>query len=710
MRTGRLFLLPLLLLALVIAIPGDQSAAQPAGVRQGTWRQSSAADWQAGTLTNVRIRPDGALELVPPSAGLGATGTYVSPVGTATFRFTHLVARWSADMPVGTNLVVEMRARPADGDWTPWTPLFDPQSTDAPDGPENRLQVESGILGENLLALRDGRDLQARVTFASAHPRLSPVLQSLDLIYLDASQGPTAESAAKQARVKVAKELSSVPSPAIIPRSGWGANESWMTWPPQYSPMRKIIVHHTVTENGEPDPAATVRAIYYYHAIVRGWGDIGYNFLVDRFGNVYEGRSGGFDVIGGHAYGYNVGSLGIGSLGTFGNAGGSVTPSQEMLDSISSLCAWTASRRLFHPQASSLFYDRYTPNITGHRDYGPTACPGDFLVAALPSVRNTAWALLDAHTPDYSACWGAHTTPQRMAAGGTVSVAMGVQNCGTLTWPAGGANPVRLGYHWIDGNGQLVPLPPEADHRTSLPSEVPFAAQVNWTGALLTAPLTPGDYMLRWDMVHEGITWFADHGSQPLAAPISVVVLDQRAFVPLALSRPQVHHPTPTPTPGPTPTPDPCVQIVVNPGFETNDAWVINDTPAKAHYTNSPVYEGNRALRVGIPPGGQNQYSYSSADQVLAVPSYASTAGLSFRVYPLVADDADFSYLMVRDSAGTWHTVHSGRENLGHWVSAYADLRAFAGQTITLRIGAFNNGTGEVSSMTVDQVELRVCP
>ena len=53
-----------------------------------------------------------------------------------------------------------------------------------------------------------------------------------------------------------------------------------------------MIIHHTVTQHQEADPAATVRAIYYYHAVTQGWGDIGYNFLVDLHGNVYEGRYG----------------------------------------------------------------------------------------------------------------------------------------------------------------------------------------------------------------------------------------------------------------------------------------------------------------------------------------------------------------------------------------------------------------------------------
>jgi hypothetical protein len=709
MRPQRLPLVPFLVLVFYVAVPGDWSAGQSAGTRSGTWSQPANAGWREGTLTNLRIRPDGALELVPPAGGLGTVGIYVTPVGTAQFSFTHLIARWSAEIPAGTSLVVEMRARRGGADWTPWTPLFDPQSTDAPNGPQNRLQVEDGIFGENLLALRDGREMQARLTFVSAHPRLSPILCSLDLIYLDASQGPTVATAAKQAEVRVSKELSAVPSPPIIPRSGWGANESWMTWPPQYSPVRKIVVHHTVTENDEPDPAATVRAIYYYHAIVRGWGDIGYNFLVDRFGNVYEGRAGGLDVIGGHAYGYNVGSLGIGNLGTFGNADGSISPAQEMLDSISAISAWTASRRLFHPQASSLFYDRYTPNVTGHRDYGTTACPGDYLVNELPSVRDRAWALLDAYTADYLAGWSNHTTPQTMPAGGTVRVAINVQNRGTLTWSAAGANPVRLGYHWYDENGHVVSLPPEADHRSALPSDAPFAAQVNWANALLTAPTIPGDYTLRWDLAQEGISWFADRGSPVLAVPVTVVLLEDRAFVPLIMS--QSGAPTPPAAPDPTPTPNPCSQLVLNPGFETNDAWILNDTPADAHYTNSPVYAGTRSLRAGISPGGDNLYSYSSADQLVAIPSGVSSALLSLWYYPLAADDAgDFHYLMIRDDDGVWHTVFSGRENLGTWSYAEFDLRAYIGQTIALRIGAFNDGTEGVTSLTTDQVELHVCP
>lgn len=709
MKGWRLCLMILLLMGLLGEAGPRPGVAQTAEVRAGSWTQSGAEAWRAGSLTNLRVLPDGGLALIPPDSGLSSVGSYTTAAGTADWLFTHLVARWVAEIPEGTALIVEISARSQEGEWTAWMPLFDPQESDDPGGPANRMEAQEGIFGENILALRQGYQMRARLTFVSAHPQLSPVLRSISLIYLDASQGPTTAKAVASAEVLAPKTVNGVPSPAIISRAGWGANESWMTWPPSYSPVRKIVVHHTVTENDEPDPAATVRAIYYYHAIVRGWGDIGYNFLIDRFGNVYEGRSGGLDVIGGHAYGYNVGSLGIGNLGTFGNTGGSTTPTQAMLDAISELSAWTASRRLFHPLESSLFYDRTTPNITGHRDYGTTACPGDFLYAELQAIREAAWTLVSSQHSAYWVAWGSHSVPARMLPGSTAQVQISVENAGTLVWPAGGSNPVRLGYHWFDASGQPVTLPPGGDHRSPLPADASFGAELDWTAALLTAPELPGHYSLRWDMVHEGISWFGDQGSPVLALPVEVIEIAEQAYFPAVVSDSRTPTPTPPP-PVPDPTPSPCEQLVVNSGFEDNEGWVLNDTPADAHYTTDPVQAGLRALRVGIPPGGENLYSYSSADQVIEIPS-ASQVSLSFWRYPLADDTAgDFHYVMIQGGDGSWETVLNGRDNSGSWFFDEIDLSEYGGQTITLRFGTFNDGTEGISSMTVDEVKLLACP
>ena len=110
----------------------------------------------------------------------------------------------------------------------------------------------------------------------------------------------------------------------IVPRAGWGADEKLRfdkdnkeIWPPDYRAIKKVIVHHTVTRDPETDPRATLRAIYQYHAVSRGWGDIGYNFLIDQQGTIYEGRFGGDRVVGGHALQYNWGSIGIAILGDY---------------------------------------------------------------------------------------------------------------------------------------------------------------------------------------------------------------------------------------------------------------------------------------------------------------------------------------------------------------------------------------------------------
>jgi N-acetylmuramoyl-L-alanine amidase len=127
--------------------------------------------------------------------------------------------------------------------------------------------------------------------------------------------------------------LSGVAQPSVIPRSGWSADESLRfdatgkeIWPPAFYPVQKAIVHHTATQNNDPDPAATIRSIYQYHAVTQGWGDIGYNFLIDEAGRIYEGRYSrpyaagesptgedlnGNGVTAAHTQGYNSGTVGI---------------------------------------------------------------------------------------------------------------------------------------------------------------------------------------------------------------------------------------------------------------------------------------------------------------------------------------------------------------------------------------------------------------
>lgn len=211
---------------------------------------------------------------------------------------------------------------------------------------------------------------------------------------------------------------------ATIPRSGWGADESLRfdrrkreIWPPEYFDVQKLVVHHTAGQNDDPDPAATVRSIYHYHAVTQGWGDIGYNFLVDEAGRVYEGRYSGpagtvdppvdptpgeddglNGVTAGHAYGYNAGTVGVALLGTLSDqdaASAARTTLEELL-------GWGAERHGLEPLAAGTYTNPVTgtstanlPNLLGHRDVAATECPGEILYSTLQSLREATALRLD---------------------------------------------------------------------------------------------------------------------------------------------------------------------------------------------------------------------------------------------------------------------------------------------------------------------------
>ncbi len=189
--------------------------------------------------------------------------------------------------------------------------------------------------------------------------------------------------------------------PAIVSRADWGANESIRRAPPSYAPsVRFAIVHHTAGTNtySRDEAAAIVRGIQLYHVRSNGWNDIGYNFLVDRFGTIYEGRYGGVDrnVVGAHALGFNTGSTGIALLGTYGDA----KPTRAALDALAKLLAWRLD--LAHVDPLSIVTvlsggsERFRANvpvrlraISGHRDTGLTECPGDRLYGELNGLAAT---------------------------------------------------------------------------------------------------------------------------------------------------------------------------------------------------------------------------------------------------------------------------------------------------------------------------------
>ncbi|MGH9139197.1 MAG: N-acetylmuramoyl-L-alanine amidase [Acidimicrobiales bacterium] len=173
--------------------------------------------------------------------------------------------------------------------------------------------------------------------------------------------------------------------PPIYDTSAWGSPGWSYSTPgceagPRTAPLQRVIVHHTVQTNSySPEQVpAMIRSVYYSH-LARGFCDIGYNFVVDAYGRMWQARSGPVNaaVIGGHARGWNTGSVGISLLGQH-HPGASPPAAQPTGASLSAVAAIARWQFQIHGAA---------PHVIGHRDVGATACPGDYVYGRLDEIR-----------------------------------------------------------------------------------------------------------------------------------------------------------------------------------------------------------------------------------------------------------------------------------------------------------------------------------
>ena len=208
--------------------------------------------------------------------------------------------------------------------------------------------------------------------------------------------------------------------PSVVPRSGWRTDpvRSHRLPHPCAPGVKAVFVHHTDSGNDytRADVPRLIQSFYDGHIEDNAWDDIGYNFLVDRMGTVYEGRAGGVDnaVIGAHTLGFNIGTVGIAAIGSFGT--GAQVP-EPMLEAMARLAAWKLGLYDVYARAATVLvstsdYARYPKGgrgvfhvVSGHRDGYQTTCPGDALYAALPRIREQAARLQDRAR--------AHGTPAR---------------------------------------------------------------------------------------------------------------------------------------------------------------------------------------------------------------------------------------------------------------------------------------------------------
>jgi N-acetylmuramoyl-L-alanine amidase len=236
-------------------------------------------------------------------------------------------------------------------------------------------------------------------------------LSDMRAVYIN-TEGTARGKASTPAGAVGPRQLLGVPSaeamtqkPGITTRARWGANERYRNCGPYYSPRVKMaFVHHTANANGysRSQSPGIVRAIYWYHTKSLGWCDIAYNFLVDKYGQLFEGRFGGMTnpVLPGATKGFNTGSVAVSAIGNFHVA----RPPAVMIRAIERLLAWRLDWAHVNPSASVWMYSRgstgnkYPPGtwvkfrtIAGHRDAGYTSCPGKYLYPYLRTIRSVVY-------------------------------------------------------------------------------------------------------------------------------------------------------------------------------------------------------------------------------------------------------------------------------------------------------------------------------
>ena len=417
----------------------------------------------SGTISSVRhafVQAAGAADAQFPSILPAATdpqadaALLTDPLEVDRFLVAGFTWTGGADLPEGVRIYLRVREN---GTWSPW---YLNEAADA--GRDDRTTSGTGefITGgaDAIQASVVGGSLPAglKLALVPSQPQGEEVLDADDLKTTEAPPTPVIEDAAVQPQAgrsgalessaepigqstsavtaqsitpasfsmaeTTARPASTVPVavPAALPvatsanglpvpvttRAEWGANASYMSWDPDYASAGHVVVHHTAGTNNYSagQSASIVRGIYYYHAVTLDWGDIGYNFLIDKYGTVFEGRSGsvaapaGRMSVGAHARGVNTGTMGLSMMGDYS----SVSPSDAQLSSVGKMAGWFLGRAGITDANGWAGLNVWTteryqagstismPRILGHRDVGYTSCPGNVGYSKLGTIRTIA--------------------------------------------------------------------------------------------------------------------------------------------------------------------------------------------------------------------------------------------------------------------------------------------------------------------------------
>ncbi|MGA8256844.1 MAG: N-acetylmuramoyl-L-alanine amidase [Nocardioides sp.] len=391
--------------------PGDVSASM-AAYAQAAQMVSAVPDepvdatvkeYPLTAPTGARVRP-GSLEATSQRTESGDTELVSEPQPVTGYGAVGVTWEHGAEVP-DDEIAIQVRTKDADG-WSEWLPMIYHDEHAPEEGSKEALRARPGT---DELLVGEVDEVQVKIASQQAAPAdlklavidpgvaesTSHEKAAIDTASLPGEDTAQADGVATLDSSEGDLELAAAaftPKPVIYSREQWGADERLRDpGSLHYYEVHAGFVHHTVNANNykAKDVPAILRGIYAYHTKSRGWSDVGYNYLVDRFGRIWEGRYGGVDrpVVGAHTLGFNDDAFAMSAIGNFEEA----MPSQAMIQAYGALFGWKLS--LHGVKAGSMQQYVTSKNfraINGHRDAGSTACPGKYLYAKLPEIRKLA--------------------------------------------------------------------------------------------------------------------------------------------------------------------------------------------------------------------------------------------------------------------------------------------------------------------------------
>ncbi|ONI78461.1 hypothetical protein BWI15_00870 [Kribbella sp. ALI-6-A] len=320
-----------------------------------------------------------------------APGTKVASASARTEPFGMVGVTWPYRAS-SAGVVAKIRVR-RDGTWAAWQRLTI-QDDHGPDGAEGKPRSGTEPIW---VGTADGVEASVVTTDGTAVPDARVVLIQPGVRSTDENPPSTPQDPA----ITPESSRAPYPMPRIVGRPGWGADERLRSHngaacakPKFTSTVQAAFVHHTADRNDytRAQVPAMIRGMYTYHVKSRGWCDLGYNFLVDKFGRAWEGRYGGMQlpVLGAHTGSFNANSFGVSLIGNFDK----VAPSAQMMEMTARIVAWKLDANYRSPLATVILDGSKLGTVSGHRDTKPTACPGQNLYSRLGWLKQRVNTLM----------------------------------------------------------------------------------------------------------------------------------------------------------------------------------------------------------------------------------------------------------------------------------------------------------------------------